>query len=70
MSFEGMGPTLAVQGRTNKEVFEAYVEWALAPSLKAGQQVVVVVVMDNLSAYKSEEVRELIEERGSARCSS
>ncbi len=66
MSFEGMGPTLAVQGGTNKEVFEAYVEWALAPSLKAGQQVVV----DNLSAYKSEEVRELIEERGSARCSS
>jgi transposase len=58
---EGMGPTLAVQGPTNKAVFEAYVEWVLAPSLKAGQ----VVVMDNLlSAHKSEEVRELIEERG------
>jgi transposase len=36
------------------------VEWVLAPSLKAGQ----VVVMDNLWAHKSEEVRELIEERG------
>src|SRR4051794_25584749 len=43
MSFEGMGPTLAVQGGTNKAVFEAYVEWVLAPSLRPGQ----VVVMDN-----------------------
>jgi transposase len=60
MSSEGMGPALAVQGGTNKVVFEAYVERVLAPSLKPGQ----VVVMDNLSAHKSEEVRELIEGRG------
>jgi len=32
----------------------------LAPSLKAGQ----VVLMDDLSAHKSEEARELIEARG------
>jgi transposase len=57
---EGMGPTLAVQGSTNKAVFEAYVERVLAPSLKPGR----VVVMDNLSAHKSEEVRGLIEGRG------
>ena len=60
MSSEGMGPTLAIQGGTNKAVFEAYVERVLAPTLRSGQ----VVVMDNLSAHKSEEVRELIEERG------
>ena len=61
MSSEGMGPTtLAVQGGTNKDVFEAYVERGLAPSLRPGQ----VVVMDNLNAHKSEEVRELIEGRG------
>lgn len=60
MSSEGMGPTLAVQGGTNKAVFEAYVKWVLAPSLRPGQ----VVVMDNLSAHKGEEVRELIEGRG------
>ena len=60
MSSEGMGPTLAVQGSTNKAVFEAYIERVLAPTLRAGQ----VVVMDNLSAHKSEEVRELIEGRG------
>ena len=60
MSTEGMGPTLAVQGSTDKAVFESYVEQVLAPSLRSGQ----VVVMDNLSAHKGEEVREFIEKRG------
>jgi len=60
MSSKGMGPTLAVQGGTNKAVFEAYVERVLGPTLGTGQ----VVVMDNLSAHKGEEVRELIEARG------
>jgi transposase/transposase-like protein len=45
-----------------KAVFEAYVERVLAPSLSAGQ----VVVMDNLAAHKGERVRGLIEERGCA----
>ncbi len=56
----GMGETLAVEGPTNKAVFEAYVERVLVPTLEAGQ----VVVMDNLSAHKPARVRELIEGRG------
>ena len=60
MSIEGMGECLAVEGATTKVIFETYVERVLAPSLRAGQ----VVVMDNLSAHKGEEVRELIEARG------
>ena len=60
MSMEGMGPTLAVEGATDREVFEAYVEEVLAPSLRSGQ----IVVMDNLSAHKGHRVRGLIEERG------
>jgi transposase len=60
MSVEGMGPSLTVEGATTSAVFEAYVEQALAPTLRNGQ----VVVMDNLSAHKGERVRELIEERG------
>ena len=60
MSMEGMGPSLAVEGATTATVFEAYVEKALAPTLRAGQ----VVVMDNLSAHKGERIRELIEKRG------
>ncbi|MDQ4004644.1 MAG: transposase [Actinomycetota bacterium] len=59
MSVEGMGPTLAVEGTTNREVFEAYVEWVLAPMLRPGQ----VVVMDNLCAHKGHKVRGLIEKR-------
>jgi transposase len=64
MSVQGMGPSLAVEGATNSEVFETYVERVLAPTLRKGQVVVVVVVMDNLSAHKGERVRELIEGRG------
>ncbi len=60
MSTEGMGPCLAVAGSTTAEVFEAYLEYFLAPELKEGQ----VVVMDNLPAHKPDRVRELIEDRG------
>jgi transposase len=56
----GMGPSLAVEGATTSRVFETYVKRLLAPTLKAGQ----VVVMDNLGAHRPKRVRELIEERG------
>ena len=58
--FGAMGETMAVEGSTDRAVFEAYVEHALAPTLKAGQ----LVLMDNLPAHKPARVRELIEERG------
>ena len=51
---------MAVGGSTDREVFEAYLEQALAPTLRPGQ----FVVMDNLSAHKGGRVRELIEGRG------
>jgi transposase len=62
LTAEGMGECLAVQGATTTKVlFETYyVERVLAPSLRAGE----VVVMDDLSAHKGERVRESIEERG------
>jgi transposase len=60
MSISGIGPSLAVEGATNREVFETYVERVLAPRLRPGQ----VVVMDNLSAHKGDKVKELIEEQG------
>ena len=59
MSIRGMGPCLAVEGSTTSEVFEAYLEHVLAPTLRPGQ----VVVMDNLTAHKGERVRDLIEGR-------
>lgn len=60
MDMEGMGPSLAVTGSVNATAFEAYLEQVLLPHLRPGQ----VVIMDNLSAHKSERARELIEERG------
>lgn len=55
-----MGASLVVEGSTNRTVFEAYLEHVLCPTLERGQ----IVVMDNLSSYKGERVRELIEQKG------
>jgi transposase len=60
MSLCGMDPSLAVDGPTDRQVFEAYVERVLAPTLRVGQ----VVVMDNLSTHKGKRARKLIEHRG------
>jgi transposase len=60
MSPSGMGPSLAMEGPTTRDFFEAYLERVLIPALKPGQ----VVVMDNLSSHKGSQVRELIEGRG------
>src|SRR5919112_3058018 len=60
IGLDGMGETMAVEGYTDRGVFEAYVDHALAPTLEAGR----VVIMDNLPAHKPARVRELIEERG------
>ena len=56
----GLGPCLAVEGATTREVFETYLERILTPTLGDGQ----VVVMDNLSAHKGGRVKEIIEGRG------
>ena len=56
----GLGPCLAVEGATTREVLEVYLERALAPSLRLGQ----VVVMDNLSAHKGSRVKEIVEAVG------
>jgi len=54
------GASMTVEGATDAEAFEAYVEHFLAPSLSKGQ----VVVIDGLGAHRSQRIRELIEERG------
>ena len=48
---------MAVVGSITRAALEAYVERVLAPSLSAGQ----VVVMDNLSAHKGGRVKEIVE---------
>ncbi len=51
---------MSLEGSTNGAAFEIYVEQLLAPSLHAGQS----VVMDNLRAHKGERVRQAIEAKG------
>ncbi len=56
----GMGESVAIEGATDAEVFEAYVERFLAPSLEEGR----VVVLDGLGAHRTDRVRELVEAKG------
>jgi transposase len=51
---------LVIDGAVNGDLFEAYVEQVLVPTLSPGD----VVVMDNLSAHKRARVRELVEGAG------
>ncbi|MCG8353906.1 MAG: IS630 family transposase [Chloroflexales bacterium] len=60
LTTSGMGPSLMTVGGVTTEVFEAYVEQILGPTLRPGQ----VVLIDNLSAHKSARVRSLLAARG------
>jgi transposase len=51
---------MAVEGATDTEVFRAYVERVLCPTVRAGD----LVVMDNLSPHKSEPTLCLLTEAG------
>src|ERR1700752_4006071 len=56
----GLTAPLVVDGAMNGEIFLAYIEQILAPTLSAGD----VVIVDNLSSHKVAGVREAIERRG------
>ncbi len=57
---DGSTAPMVVNGATNKEVFKVYIEKFLLPTLNKGD----VIILDNLSAHKSKEIRELIESAG------
>ncbi len=51
MTLQGaMGESRTIEGTTDAQAFEAYVEHFLAPTLKEGQ----VVVLDRLGAHRTE----------------
>jgi transposase len=60
ITLEGMGASMSIEGSSDTDSFGLYMREILAPTLKAGQ----IVLMDNLSVHRSKWVRELIEERG------
>ena len=60
LSLDGMGAAMILEGSADARAFEFYVEQVLAPTLQAGQ----IVVMDNLQAHKGAQVRLAIEAKG------
>jgi transposase len=57
LSSRGIVAAMTVEAATDREVFLTYLDEVLCPKLKPGD----VVVMDNLSTHKMEEVRQRIE---------
>ena len=57
---DGLTAPLVVDGAMNGDIFRAYVEQVLAPTLKLGD----IVILDNLSSHKVTGVREMVEARG------
>jgi transposase len=60
MGLEGVSAAMSFEGAINGTLFRTFVEQVLAPTLCAGD----VVVMDNLKAHKVSGIREAIESRG------
>jgi transposase len=55
---------MTIDGPTDTEVFRAYVQRVLSPTLKGGE----VVILDNLSPHKSDGTLDLLKERGAQVC--
>lgn len=60
LTLHGLGPSMLLEGATDRLAFEAYIEHVLVPSLRPGQ----IVLLDNLSAHHSKRVEQLITARG------
>lgn len=60
LRLDGMTAPLVIDGSVNANVFEAYVQQILVPTLRVGD----VVIVDNLSCHKTEPVRQAIEQAG------
>lgn len=60
LRIDGLTAPMVLDGPMNGEWFKAYVHQVLIPALKPGD----IVVMDNLSAHKSDDVRSAIEAAG------
>jgi transposase len=57
---DGSTACMTIEGATDAEVFRAYVRRLLCPTLRKGD----LVIMDNLSAHKSEPTLSLIAQAG------
>ena len=60
LRLDGTTAAMVIEGPTDADVFEAYVEQVLVPSLHAGD----IVVMDRLGSHKVPRIMHLIEQTG------
>ena len=60
MRLDGSTACMVVDGATTKNIFCAYVQHILLPTLNPSD----VIVLDNLSSHKNQETRDLIESAG------
>jgi transposase len=57
LRLDGPAAPMVIEGATDAAVFRAYVKHVLVPTLRPGQ----IVVLDNLSSHKGDEIRRMIE---------
>lgn len=62
--WDGSTASMTIEGATDTAVFGTYLQEVLCPSLKTGD----LVIMDNLSAHKQDEIVCLIEATGATAC--
>lgn len=60
LSLSGINAPMTINGAVDGAVFKVYIEQVLAPSLQAGD----VVIMDNLPAHKVKGIEQAIQARG------
>jgi transposase len=59
LSTKGVQASMTVEAATDADVFLAFIEHVLAPTLRPGQ----IVIMDNVAAHKQPKVRRLLAAR-------
>jgi transposase len=60
LGLHGIDAVMTIEGAPDAEVFQAYTEQVLGPTLRPGD----IVVLDHLSAHKTTAIREAVEGRG------
>jgi transposase len=60
LDLQGVRAMMTVEGGTDADVFEVFVEQVLACRLREGD----IVILDNVGAHKPTRIRELVEARG------
>lgn len=60
LRLDGSTACMSIEGAADTEVFDAYIRQVLAPTLRAGE----VVIMDNLSPHKNEPTLQWLAQAG------